>query len=66
MTPKHTKLEQMIGDALDREPESNDVSAVIEATAQWFELLLGQIGVQPSAIPALLRWQYLQRQFIED
>lgn len=54
----HTKLQIMIGEALDYAPDSPKVSAVIEATAEWFELVMENIGLQPSAIPALVRWQY--------
>ena len=63
---KHTKLQIMLGEALDRHPESSDVTAVIDATAAWFEIVLENIGVQPSAIPCLLRWQYLQGEPMED
>ncbi len=64
--PKHTKLQIMVAKALDLGPEDNDVTAVIEATAEWFEILLENMGIQPSAIPALLRWQYLQGELIDD
>jgi hypothetical protein len=57
---KHTKLQIMLGEALDRHPESSDVTAVIEVMADWFTLVGETIGIQPSAIPHLLRWQYLQ------
>lgn len=56
--PKHTKLQIMIGNALDYAPNSTKVSAVIEAFAEWFEIVGENIGIQPSAIPALVRWQY--------
>jgi hypothetical protein len=59
---KHTKLQIMLGEALDRHPESSDVTAVIDVMADWFELVGETIGIQPSAIPALLRWQYLQEE----
>ncbi len=61
---KHTKLQVMIGEALGQDPESSDVTKVIEATAQWFELLLETIGVQPNSIPPLLRWQFLQGELL--
>jgi hypothetical protein len=62
---KYTKLQTLIGGALDRQPDSSDVTAVIEATAEWFELLLENMGIQPSSIPTLLRWQYLQGELID-
>ena len=63
---KHTKLQIMLGEALDRHPESSDVTAVIDVMANWFELVGETIGIQPSAIPALLRWQYLQGDLMGD
>jgi predicted ATP-dependent Lon-type protease len=33
--------------------------------ADWFDILLENIGIQPSAIPALLRWQVLQGELTE-
>jgi hypothetical protein len=61
---KHTKLQVMIGEALDRHPDSSDVTKVIEVTAEWFEILLENMGVQPSSIPTLLRWQYQQGELL--
>jgi hypothetical protein len=62
---KHTKLQNMLGEALDRTPDSSDVTAVIDATATWFEFVLNEIGLTPSCIPTLLRWQYLQGELLE-
>jgi hypothetical protein len=56
----------MLGEALDRYPESSDVTAVIDVMANWFELVGETIGIQPSAIPALLRWQHLQGELMGD
>jgi hypothetical protein len=56
----------MMGEALDYAPDSPKVTAAIDATAKWFEAVLSQMGVQPSAIPALLRWQYIQGELIDD
>lgn len=53
----------MLGNALDREPDSQDVTAVIDTMADWFEIVLDQMGLEPSAIPALLRWQYLHGEY---
>jgi hypothetical protein len=63
---KHTKLQEMIGEALDRHPDSSDVTNVIEATAAWFECVLEQMGLEPAAIPALLRWQYFHSEYMDS
>ncbi len=54
----------MVADAMDEydcaheHADWTDMSAVaIDATAKWFEEVIELIGVQPSAIPALLHWQ---------
>jgi hypothetical protein len=58
-----TKLQEMLGEALDREPNSSDVTGVIDAMAEWFDLVLEDMGIEPSSIPALLRWQYLHSEY---
>ena len=63
---RHTKLQIMLGEALDRHPESSDVTAVIDVMADWFELVGETVGIQPSAIPCLLRWQHLQGELMGD
>lgn len=66
MTKKgHTKLQLMLGEALDRAPDSSDVTEVIDTMAEWFEDVLDVAGIMPVAIPALLRWQYYDDQ-VED
>jgi hypothetical protein len=55
---KYTKLQEMLAETLDREPDSSDVIAVIDTMAEWFELVLEDVGIMPSSIPTLLRWQY--------
>lgn len=55
---KYAKLQHMLGDAIGVPPGDPKVDASIEAVAQWFELLLDNMGIQPSSIPALVRWQY--------
>jgi hypothetical protein len=40
--------------------------AVINTTADWFEDVLLNIGIAPSTIPALLRWQAHQHEYIDD
>ncbi len=62
---KHTKLQIMVGEALDYAPDSPKVTAAVEAMADWFDILLENMGIQPSAIPALLRWQVLQGELLE-
>jgi hypothetical protein len=61
---KTTKLQIMMGEALDYAPDSPKVTAAIDAMATWFEIVLEDMGIQPSAIPALLRWQYLHGQLM--
>lgn len=56
---KFTKLQEMLGEALEKEPGSAEVVEVIDTMAEWFELLLEDMGVEPASIPSLLRWQYL-------
>lgn len=59
-----TKLQIMVGEALDYAPDSPKVTAAIDAMATWFEIVLEDMGIQPSSIPALLRWQYLHGQLM--
>ncbi len=40
--------------------------AVIDATADWFEDVLGSIGIIPSAIPTLLHWQAHQHEYLGE
>jgi len=54
-----TKLQEMLGEALEKEPGSAEVVEVIDTMAEWFELLLEDMGLEPASIPSLLRWQYL-------
>ena len=62
----YTKLQHMIGDALDYPPGHPKVDSTIEAVAQWFELLLENMGIQPSSVPALVRWQYWQSKITQE
>lgn len=55
---KYTRLQIMLAEGMECEPSDPKVAAAIEKTAEWFELLLDAIGIQPSAIPALVRWQH--------
>ena len=67
MTDK-TKLLQMVEDAINRSPDDEEIMArfVIDATADWFEEVLDQIGITPSSIPTLLRWQAHQHEYVDS
>ena len=58
-----TKLQEMLGEALEKEPSSTEVVEVIDTMAEWFELLLEDMGLEPASIPSLLRWQYLHSDY---
>jgi hypothetical protein len=60
---KYTKLQEMLAETLDRNPDSSDVTGVIDTMAEWFELVLEDMGIMPSSIPSLLRWQYLHGEY---
>lgn len=64
--PKTTKLQAMVGEALDYAPDSPKVVATIDAVADWFEIVLNDVGIQPSCIPTLLRWQAHQHEYIDE
>ena len=66
MTDK-TKLLKMVESALETAPpnEEAEAQAVIDAMADWFEEVLEQIGIQPSCIPTLLRYQAHQHEYME-
>lgn len=67
MTDK-TKLLKMIENAIQTAPPDDEAEAqaVIDATADWFEEVLDQIGIQPSCIPTLLRYQAHQHEYLSD
>ena len=67
MTDK-TKLLKMVEDAIDRSPDNTEIMAqnVIDATADWFVIMLESIGIQPSSIPTLLRWQAYQHEYLNE
>ena len=54
---KYTKLQQMLAEGMGCEPGDPEVAAAIEKIAEWFEIVLETMGLQPTAIPALVRWQ---------
>ena len=66
MTDNKTKLLKMVENALQTAPPDDEAEAqaVIDATADWFEEVLEKIGIQPSCIPTLLRWQAHQHEFL--
>jgi hypothetical protein len=61
---KYTKLQQMLAEGMECEPGDPKVAAAIEKTAEWFEIVLETMGLQPSAIPALVRWQGVQGELL--
>jgi len=63
---KFTKLQEMLGEALEKEPGSAEVVEVIDTMAEWFELLLEDMGIEPASIPSLLRWQYLHSDYANE
>ena len=62
-----TKLLKTVKSALETAPpnEEAEAQAVIDATADWFEEVLQSMGIQPSSIPTLLRWQAHQHEYEE-
>lgn len=62
-----TKLLLLVESAIDRSPDDSAIMAefVVDAVADWFEEVLDSIGIQPSAIPALLRWQAHQHEYLD-
>ena len=65
MTDK-TKLLKMIENALQTAPPNEEAEAVIDATADWFEEVLQSMGITPSCIPTLLRWQAHQHEYLNN
>ena len=65
---KHTKLLEMVMAAIEVAPPDTEkeAQAAIDAVADWFDELLETMGVMPSAIPALLRWQANQHQYLAE
>jgi hypothetical protein len=63
---KYTKLQTMLARTLDTGPEDKEISAVIDCVATWFEIVSENVGIQPSSIPTLLRWQYLQGEYVDE
>ena len=61
----HTKLLTMVTEYLETAPPNTEAEAkaAIDAVADWFEEVLDVMGVTPSAIPTLLRWQAHQHEY---
>ena len=60
----HTKLLTMVTEYLETAPPNTEAEAKAanDAVADWFEEVLDVMGVTPSAIPSLLRWQAHQHE----
>jgi len=67
MTNK-TKLLRMVEEAINRAPDDEEIMAqfVVDSVADWFEEVLQSMGIQPSSIPTLLRWQAHQHEYMSD
>ena len=65
---EYTKLLKMVMAELETAPPDTEAEAraAICAVADWFDELLETMGVMPSAIPALLRWQANQHEYLSD
>jgi hypothetical protein len=61
---KYTKLQLALGQALNCDPDDGKVTLVLETMAIWFEYALEHVGMQPTVIPTLLRWQYQQGELL--
>lgn len=63
-----TKLLTMVTESLDTAPPDSEAEAqaAIYAVAEWFDELLETMGVLPSSIPTLLRWQANQHEVLDN
>ena len=68
MTDHKTKLLKMVMEELDNAPLDPEcqAQAAIYAVADWFDELLLIMGVTPSSIPCLLRWQANQHDYLAE
>jgi hypothetical protein len=71
MTNKKTKLLASVAGVISSQDErglTDDELAqeVIDAVAEWFEDVLENVGMQPTVIPTLLRWQAHQHEYLND
>jgi hypothetical protein len=68
---KKTKLLTTVAGVIDSQDErgvTNEELAqeVIDTVANWFEDVLKNVGMQPTVIPTLLRWQAHQHKYLEE
>jgi len=56
----------MIENVLQTAPPNEEAQAVIDVTADWFEEVLQSMGITPSCIPTLLRWQAHQHEYLNN
>lgn len=63
-----TKLLLMVEKELEQAPTDSEsqARAAIYAVADWFDELLLTMGVTPSSIPCLLRWQANQHEYLGE
>ena len=68
MTSKTKLLEEVCLAIESTSPDDTYGAAqcAIDAMADWFEEALKTVGMQPSDIHALLRWQAHQQEYIDD
>ena len=58
----------MVEDVINRSPDDAEIMSqnVVDSVADWFEEVLNQIGITPSSIPTLLRYQAHQHEYLRD
>lgn len=71
MTNKKTKLLASVAGVISSRDErgltdEELAQEVIDTVADWFEDVLENVGMQPTVIPTLLRWQAHQHEYLND
>ena len=71
MTNKKTKLLMSVAGVIASQDErgltdEELAQEVIDTVADWFEDVLENVGMQPTVIPTLLRWQAHQHEYLND
>jgi hypothetical protein len=71
MTNKKTKLLASVAGVIASQDErgltdEELAQEVIDTVADWFEDVLENVGMQPTVIPTLLRWQAHQHEYLND
>ena len=71
MTNKKTKLLASVAGVISSQDErgltdEELAQEVIDTVAEWFEDVLENVGMQPTFIPTLLRWQAHQHEYLND